>query len=864
MSEQPAIDREERIEQLFHAALEREPRERERFLAEACAGDDSLHDEVTSLLQALDRSPDLCATPAWKALVESDRLLLGPAPRLDPDPGLPFERIGDCRLLRKLGAGASGLVYLATQEPIGRLVALKILRPEQATASDAASRFQREIGTIGALHHPSIVAIFASGQEQGIPWYAMEYVPGHTLAELIAQAASRNERLATARVLGWIRDVANALLAAHDLKVVHRDVKPANIRITPEGRPVLVDFGIAQCPGCTTLTQSHAFRGTVAYASPEQVDPKRGSITARTDIYSLGATLYEALTGRTPFQGNTTEQVLRQILDRDPLPPRQVNASLSRDLEAVMLTAMEKEPSRRYASMADFAADLERVLSGEAILARPASAATKTWRKIKRNRALSGAAVLAALAMLALAIFVPRSIARLRGERLAATTRLEEVRGLSDIATLRRLQAAVGDLWPAVPDRVPALRSWLKEADTLAARLPTHRRVLEELRQRPANYTIAQGSEAPDLDIDSNRWWRETLQRLITGIEHLGRDERPAIETRLQAAQRLRDETVEKYRDRWDQAIASIADSNRCPTYGGLRIEPQLGLVPIGQDPHSKLWEFAHIQTGSVPERDREGNLQLTEESGLVFVLVPRGEVTADLRVEPFFISKYEMTQGQWLRATQENPSYYHARAEPWFGTLVTLVHPVENVSWEMCDEVMRHLDLRLPTEAEWDYAARGDSERVARDTASAASLAGSANLCDRTWDLAVLEYPEEEANANPFDDGYGIHARVDRMRANAFGLYNVVGNVSEWCADEYVATHGSEGDSPVSNLRAGYTRRTVRSGGFTSMAAWTRLDWRDGMSPSAKDSSLGARPARSLRWENGDLVPDKERTESR
>lgn len=402
-------DRNDRIEKLFNAARECDRSKRADFLARECRDDPQLRDEVESLLQALDEEPEFLEKPRL-----SD--IFGPETEGEPnatarglEPGLPFDRLGEFRLIERLGEGGMGVVYLAVQESLDRRVALKVIRPERAGSLEAEARFSREIEAIAGLRHPSIVTVFGSGEDQGVRFFAMELVPGEGLNEILHRAASEKEKVPTSVILRWIEGLARALDSAHRSGIVHRDVKPSNIRITPEGRAMLMDFGVARHTDFTALTLSGEFRGTPNYASPEQVTASRRGIDLRTDVYSLGVTLYEAVTGRVPFEGETTEQVFHQILEKDPLRPRRLNPEVSRDLETVILTAMEKNPDRRYQSMADLAEDVRRVLSGEAILAKPAGWIRRTNRWIRRHKLGStagAAALLVAGTMAVLALVV--------------------------------------------------------------------------------------------------------------------------------------------------------------------------------------------------------------------------------------------------------------------------------------------------------------------------------------------------------------------------------------------------------------------------------------------------------------------------
>jgi serine/threonine protein kinase/tetratricopeptide (TPR) repeat protein len=403
-----------RVEELFHAALERDPEDRAAFLTEACGDDPLLEEDVKSLLAVYGEAQDFPDRPAWAMLFQEQTADIS---ELEVEPGLPFERLGEFRLIRKIGEGGMGVVFLAVQESLGRQVALKVIRPERAGSFEAETRFKREVESIADVRHPNIVTVFASGEEKGVRYFAMELVSGNTLSEILREGSSSDERLPLPVILGWFAEIAEALDCAHQAGIIHRDVKPSNVRISPEGRAMLMDFGVAQHANLASLTLTGEFRGTPHYASPEQVKAIRDAIDARTDVYSLGVTLYEAVVGRIPFEGATTEQVFQQILQQEPVSPRRLKPSIPRDLETVIVTAMEKEPGRRYQTMAGFARDLRRLLAGEPALARPAGWPRRSVKWVKRHKFLSLFSA-ALLIVLASAAFFVQEISKQREEKI--------------------------------------------------------------------------------------------------------------------------------------------------------------------------------------------------------------------------------------------------------------------------------------------------------------------------------------------------------------------------------------------------------------------------------------------------------------
>ncbi len=352
-------------------------------------------------------------------------------PRATNAPEFP-ERLAEFRLLRRLGGGGMGVVYEAEQEPLGRTVALKLIRPEHLYFPRARERFRRETEAVARLAHPGIVAIHTVGEAAGVPYFAMELVEGATLASVLQALEARAPESLTGADLraiveasgsiadggdeaaelfgaGWVEASARIALAmcdalahAHARGVLHRDIKPSNIAVTPQGRVVLLDFGLASSQDELRLTVSGSALGSVLYMAPEQVAGRTADIDARTDVYALGVTLYELLTLRPPFGGDNAEQTRAAILDGRPPSPRLYNRRVARDLEVVCLKAIERDSARRYATMAEFGADLRAVLEHRPIRAKPPGRLLRAWRWAQRRPATVAALGSASLLVLGL------------------------------------------------------------------------------------------------------------------------------------------------------------------------------------------------------------------------------------------------------------------------------------------------------------------------------------------------------------------------------------------------------------------------------------------------------------------------------
>ena len=394
----------QKIKQIVGDAIEHAPSGRSAFMHEACGEDAELRAEVASLLCAYDNAEGL-SEPMFS---------LAGDPAAAPRP----EVIGPYRIIRELGLGGMGEVWLAEQtDPVRRFVALKLIR---AGMYDSAfvKRFQTERQSLAIMDHPAIAKVFDAGATAaGQPYFVMEYVDGQPITDYCDQ-----KRLSIHERLKLFIQVCEGVQHAHQKAIIHRDLKPSNILVLDidgRPRPRIIDFGLAKAiapaiPGQTLFTHRGAFLGTPGYMSPEQADPDVQDIDTRADVYSLGVLLYELLTGFLPFdtadwKSRKLDDILRQLRDDTPrrpsskvsanhdnasaqaeargIDPRQLARLLRGDLDGIALKALEKERERRYGTAFELAADVTRYLESRPIVARPASAAYRLGRYIRRNRA---------------------------------------------------------------------------------------------------------------------------------------------------------------------------------------------------------------------------------------------------------------------------------------------------------------------------------------------------------------------------------------------------------------------------------------------------------------------------------------------
>ena len=984
---------------------------------ELCAAYPDLESEMRRLHEGVERvrmgvlrgaGLDGCITSSSSSSHEQDEAAPGAGIRAG-------QVIGDFRLLALLGRGGMGQVWEAEQTSLRRRVALKLVHPERVDKR-RLKLFAREARAGGRLAHAGIVTVYGSGESDGYHWIAQELVPGgRTLRDYIdrlrAQAETPFEDYT--RIARFAAELADALQAAHDADVIHRDLKPQNVLVTSENRPKLTDFGLARIRDEKALSRTGEFAGTYYYTSPEQVSGRRMGLDHRTDVFSLGVVLYEMLALTRPFEGDTVHQVSEKVLTHDPPNLKSIRSRIPLELSVIVGKAMEKRPDRRYPTMADFAADLRRYLADEPILARTPSRAQRLLKWARRHPTKSVATSITSVAAVVLLVLA----AAYNRKSVEAANELARVDALSGLREMEVLIGAADELWPPHPDQLERLEHWRARAAALEASLATQGKVgqvdleawlgqlqarvgqalelstdsplrskieaqavkvdaLERARlhrESPADLEVIELVSPPSGDValvvkaaralahpddrvygmegqalalarwafereptdlaalhalawalfanglvedaigcmdeilpqapsDRREAYERSRERLIeegNAQETKLTEARAELEELRAAAAQVRAVDLPTIREisalldpeevspskgwsvarRIDEALALKAafasggefaqrwqdhEPELRRTYPGLDLSMQMGLVPLGRDPGSGMFEFWHVLSGSEPEWGPDGVVPY-EDMGLVFVLLPGGRFTMgsqrldphapnhistqthdnelhphDVWLSPFFLSKYEMTQAQWQRLSGANPSHWAANSRTFE---ISALHPVENLSWNESVQVLARFQLGLPTEAQWEYACRSRTTTPC-SFVPAEGIEFFANIRDTSYEkgmgVSILE---------SHDDGFPVHAPVGSLLPNAFGLFDVHGNVWEWCQDEYYPQFYVWGalENPVAPER-GRDSRVFRGGSYIDPLMYSRSAIRQSRAPHDGNSMTGIRPARSIR----------------
>jgi formylglycine-generating enzyme required for sulfatase activity/predicted Ser/Thr protein kinase len=675
-------------------------------------------------------------------------------------------------IVKELGKGGCGVVYLALERGAGRRVALKFLL-ERGMSPDRLARFKREGELTASLNHPGILRIHSAGESAGVPFLAYEYVEG---CRSLTDAFEGLDVAARARL---VAEAARALGHAHLQGITHRDVKPDNILVDDRGRVRVADFGMAIGRASDRLTESNVMLGTPTHMAPEQFFGVRDAIGAQADVWAMGVILYQALTDQLPFQGKSLTELGGQIYAAAPRHPSEVVPDVPPALEAVCLKALSQFPEMRHVHAGSFADEVERALRGDAVEGPAAR-----WRVVLRQQR-RGLAIAAGLLL---------ALAMVGGLAVVVSGRRHALPGLDDLAP-------------------PVLRLEALAADVTSSSLVVTG-VVEDEDSAWADVRVASTAGAAEARV--LRGARFALEvPLPPGTSQVKVDARDGAGSEALTV-------VHEVRVRQGPAWWEALDRTRRPP---LPLPPG---VRFGDRPE----EYVNVQDGSVlvfcwPGELLRGDALLesaenTDEQPRRRVRFARG----------FFLGKYEVTWDQYRRRFPARPAAAHFQGSPY---AVGGDHPASNIEWDDAAAYCAWAGLRLPTEAEWEWAARGPSPGRTypwgEERPTASRLNGSPALTDDAWPCT--------APVGSFLEGRSL-----------FGALDLAGNVWEWCADEYGAYPEADlTDPPPVRLAGRTTERMlhVRRGGAWSAKEPQVLRGANRDSGDSQANANGFRVARSV-----------------
>jgi len=820
--------------------------------------------------------------------------------------------------------GAMGEIHRVFDRDLRRRLAMKVMKERAKGESGASSssrlgRFLEEAQVTAQLDHPGIVPVHELGiDDQGKVFFTMKLVKGEDLSAVLAKCKGGDEEWNQTRVLGLIARACEAIAYAHEKGVIHRDLKPSNVMVGRFGEVYVMDWGLSRVLACpehrdlrvrppggerSTLVASDRKLGDTAtsdsplitmdgdvvgtpyYMPPEQAAGRIEELGPRSDVYGMGTILYQLLAGQPPYEQPGARvspyTVLQWVLSGPPRALAELAPGTPGELLAICGKAMARNNQDRYPDMTALADDLRAYLENRVVAAYESGGLAELRKWVRRNRGISWTAAAAVVLLSAIFGWSFRSV---EAERDVALARKAEFDQLAGVVLLEDALEKERELYPPWPEKIAEMEGWLL-AD--AARLIELKPVLEKT-------LLGREVRASARTEESQRFLFATLSDLVEKITAFETDMKADVEKRLAWARRVEELTLRHPHARvtWEEARDAIAAADgllASELYREHPIDllPQMGLVPIGMNPRTKLWEFYHLRSAwdpasgldpadlPIPEHAEDGSIRMENRTGIVFVLIPGGTFrmgaqaaapdapnfdpqaqsaecpVIDVTLDPYFLARHELARGQWFRLSNGEEPSWHQQGRSYEvdvdSSAIGWTHPVESVSWEMCDQLFFRYGLLLPTEAQWERGARGGSSTPWWTGAEASSLAGAANVFDCNGQSVMPDWGRQEGD---FDDGFVSISRVGSFRANLFGLFDAHGNVWEWCRDRYApfSTLPRPGDGLRIDDLARTSDRKRRGGSFYDPAKHARSSFWSRNPPSMRDFSVGVRPARRLR----------------
>jgi formylglycine-generating enzyme required for sulfatase activity len=716
-------------------------------------------------------------------------------------PGYPD--VPGYEILGPLGVGGMGVVYRARQVKANRLVALKMIKAGAGASDEQLQRFRVEAEAVARLQHPHIVQIYEVGEAEGKPFFALEFVEGGSLDRKLNGTPLPGRRAAQ-----LVQKLAEAMHAAHERGIIHRDLKPQNVLLTADGQPKVTDFGLAKFldgePGAFAAgsqTQSGAVLGTPSYMAPEQALGQRQKLGPATDVYALGAILYELLTGRPPFRAAEMLDTLYQVANEEPVPPTRLQPQVPRDLETICLKCLQKESGKRYDSAEELANDLRRFQAGEPIRARPVGTVERTWKWARRHPALAALLGVVLLALVGLTVLSAVALDREQKARQEADKARKARDFLASIFDLSELEKKQGTFSPF--------------------------QLLDRAEQRiPMEF-----ADHPELRADL----LATLEDARTG---LGAPAAMLLEVRGAVELRPR-----KGAARQAARNVLLLPGDRL----SLAADAHVRLVILSDLHQEWLAPGREATVGRKGCAPGEAVGRRSQEIMMTFVRLPKGTFymgggggksgkKTEIK-EDFEIAVHAVTQGQWQAVMGNNPSTFSRQGSNQ-GSVSGIseeelkLFPVEMVSWDDAQEFIKKLNekervrgyvYRLPTEAEWEYACRGGATSE-QECSYHFYFDKPSN--DLSSDQANFNgnYPAGKAAKGKY---LGRPTRVGSYPPNKLGLYDMHGNLWQW-------TSTAEGSD-----------RVDRGGSWSHEGTDCQAALRDSDAPTLRSSLLGFRLAR-------------------